>query len=278
GQADGVVAAKQLLHRGHPGRSRRCRTARANDARHLTCSVILCSLAFERVKPRGGRASKEMLVAQLPNADRDPAGFDLDPQKPSLAPLFALLAPALAGSTELSVGLMHGRGALPRHPAGHFASAGGRGLRPMLTLGAARLGGYRGDRHIALAAAVEFIHTATLLHDDVVDESSLRRGRDTANALWGNKPAVLVGDFLFARSFQLMVEDGSLPVLEVLSRTAAIIPEGEVHQLITANDTTTNEAAYLEVIEAKTAALFTAASRIGAVLAARPIAQEEALG
>ena len=147
----------------------------------------------------------------------------------------------------------------------------------MLTLGCARLCGYRGDRHIALAAAVEFIHTATLLHDDVVDASDLRRGRDTANAVWGNKPAVLVGDFLFSRSFELMVEDGSLRVLEILSRASAVIAEGEVLQLMTPNDTATTEAAYLDVIQAKTAELFAAASRIGAVLAERPPAEEEAL-
>jgi octaprenyl-diphosphate synthase len=147
----------------------------------------------------------------------------------------------------------------------------------MLTLASARLCGYRGERHVALAAAVEFIHTATLLHDDVVDASELRRGRDTANAVWGNKPAVLVGDFLFARSFELMVEDGSLRILDILSRAAAVIAEGEVGQLVAANDTTTTEAAYLEIIEAKTAALFAAASRIGAVIAERPPAEEEAI-
>jgi octaprenyl-diphosphate synthase len=161
--------------------------------------------------------------------------------------------------------------------AGHIVSAGGKRLRPMLTLASARLCGYTGDDHIALAAAVEFIHTATLLHDDVVDSSDLRRGRDTANAVWGNKPAVLVGDFLFARSFELMVEVGSLRILEILSRAAAVIAEGEVHQLITANDTATTEAAYLEVIEAKTAALFAAASRIGAVVAGRPPDEEQAI-
>ena len=116
-------------------------------------------------------------------------------------------------------------------------AAGGKRLRPMLTLAAARLCGYRGDRHIALAAAVEFIHTATLLHDDVVDESELRRGRATANAVWGNKASVLVGDFLFGRAFQLMVEDGSLRVLDILSRASAVIAEGEVLQLVTSNDT-----------------------------------------
>jgi octaprenyl-diphosphate synthase len=178
---------------------------------------------------------------------------------------------------RLIVARMHSPVALIPQLAGHIVSAGGKRLRPMLTLAAARLCGYQGDRHLALAAVVEFIHTATLLHDDVVDDSDLRRGRDTANAVWGNKPAILVGDFLFSRSFELMVEDGSLRVLEILSHAAAVIAEGEVKQLVTANDTTTTEADYLEVIEAKTAALFAAASRIGAVVAERPLAEEQAL-
>ena len=162
---------------------------------------------------------------------------------------------------------MHSPVALIPQLAGHIIAAGGKRLRPMLTLAAARLCGYRGDRHIALAACVEFIHTATLLHDDVVDESDLRRGRATANAVWGNKASVLVGDFLFSRAFQLMVEDGSLRVLEILSRASAVIAEGEVLQLVTSNDTETTEQAYLEVIRCKTAALFAAACRIGAVVA-----------
>jgi octaprenyl-diphosphate synthase len=161
--------------------------------------------------------------------------------------------------------------------AGHIIAAGGKRLRPMLTLAAARMCGYRGDRHIALAAAVEFIHTATLLHDDVVDASDLRRGLATANAVWGNKSSVLVGDFLFSRAFQLMVEDGSLKVLEILSEASAVIAEGEVLQLVTSNDTGTGEEAYLAVIQAKTAQLFAAAARIGAVLADRPREEEEAL-
>jgi len=147
----------------------------------------------------------------------------------------------------------------------------------MLTLASARLCDYHGTRHLALAACVEFIHTATLLHDDVVDDSALRRGSATANAVWGNKPSVLVGDFLFARAFQLMVEDGSLRVLEILSNASAVIAEGEVKQMITANNTETSETAYLDVIKAKTATLFAAACRIGAVIAERPQAQEEAL-
>ncbi len=147
----------------------------------------------------------------------------------------------------------------------------------MLTLATARLCGYRGERHIALAAAVEFIHTATLLHDDVVDASDLRRGLATANAVWGNKSSVLVGDFLFSRAFQLMVEDGSLPILAILSEASAVIAEGEVLQLVTSNDTESTEKAYLDVIEAKTAQLFAAAARVGAVLAERPSAEEQAL-
>jgi octaprenyl-diphosphate synthase len=147
----------------------------------------------------------------------------------------------------------------------------------MLTLAAARLCGYTGERHISLAACVEFIHTATLLHDDVVDESDLRRGLDTANAVWGNKPSVLVGDFLFSRAFQIMVEDGSLEVLKILSNASAVIAEGEVRQLITSNNMATTEEDYLEVIRSKTAALFAAACRIGAVVADRPASEAEAL-
>ncbi|NQW11889.1 MAG: polyprenyl synthetase family protein [Alphaproteobacteria bacterium] len=161
--------------------------------------------------------------------------------------------------------------------AGHIVAAGGKRLRPMLTLATAGLVGYQGDRHIGLATAVEFIHTATLLHDDVVDESDLRRGQDTANAVWGNQASVLVGDFLFSRAFQLMVADGSLKTLKILADASAIIAEGEVRQLITTNDVETTEAAYLEVIENKTAELFAAAARIGAVVADRPDDEEARL-
>jgi len=161
--------------------------------------------------------------------------------------------------------------------ANHLISSGGKRLRPMLTLAAARLCGYPGARHVGLAASVEFIHTATLLHDDVVDASDLRRGLATANAVWGNKSSVLVGDFLFSRAFELMVEDGSLEVLAILSHASAVIAEGEVLQLVTSNDTETTEAAYLQVIRSKTAQLFAAATRIGAVLAERPRSEVEAL-
>ena len=161
--------------------------------------------------------------------------------------------------------------------AGHVVAAGGKRLRPMLTLAAARLCGYSGLRHIGLATCVEFIHTATLLHDDVVDDSALRRGLASANTVWGNKPSVLVGDFLFSRAFELMVEDGSLEVLAILSRASSIIAEGEVMQLVTTSDIETTEAAYLEVVRAKTARLFAAACRIGAVVAERPSGEADAL-
>ncbi|WP_281017343.1 MULTISPECIES: polyprenyl synthetase family protein [unclassified Minwuia] len=161
--------------------------------------------------------------------------------------------------------------------ASHIVAAGGKRLRPMLTLAAADLCGYQGDRQVSLAACVEFIHTATLLHDDVVDESDLRRGNATANAVFGNQASVLVGDFLFSRAFQLMVADGSLEVLAILSKASAVIAEGEVLQLITTNDTETTEDAYLDVISAKTAALFSAACRVGAIVAEAPKAEVEAL-
>ena len=161
--------------------------------------------------------------------------------------------------------------------AGHIIAAGGKRLRPVLTLSSARLCGYEGDRHVELAACVEFIHTATLLHDDVVDESGLRRGVPTANAVWDNKACILVGDFLFSRAFEIMVADGSLKVLETLSAASATIAEGEVHQLATTNDLSTTEEEYLEVISAKTAKLFEAAAQVGAVVADQPERAERSL-
>jgi octaprenyl-diphosphate synthase len=167
----------------------------------------------------------------------------------------------------------------PRIPevTAHLVEAGGKRLRPMLTLATARMCGYGGPFHIHLAATVEFIHTATLLHDDVVDESARRRGRPTANLLWDNKSSVLVGDYLFARSFQLMVETGNLRVLDILSDAAATIAEGEVLQLTAAQDLATDERVYLQVVRGKTAALFAAATEVGGVIAGAPDAQLTAL-
>ena len=161
--------------------------------------------------------------------------------------------------------------------AKHVISAGGKRLRPMLTLASAKLCNYDGARHVTLATCIEFIHTATLLHDDVVDDSKLRRGLETANSVWGNQASVLVGDFLFSRSFELMVEDGSVKVMRILASASACLAEGEVMQLLTANDTETGESAYLDVIKAKTAQLFAAACRLGAVVADRPNVEEEGL-
>ena len=157
----------------------------------------------------------------------------------------------------------------PRIPevTAHLVEAGGKRLRPMLTLAAARLCGYDGPYHVHLAATVEFIHTATLLHDDVVDESDQRRGRPTANLLWDNQSSVLVGDYLFSRSFQLMVETGSLRVLDILANASATIAEGEVLQLTATADLATTEEIYFKVVRGKTAALFSAAMQVGGVIA-----------
>jgi octaprenyl-diphosphate synthase len=198
-------------------------------------------------------------------------------RKASVETLRLLVQSDLEQVNKTIVENMHSPVALIPQLAGHIVAAGGKRLRPMLTLAAAGLCGYEGTRHIGLAACVEFIHTATLLHDDVVDESDLRRGNDTANAVWGNQASVLVGDFLFSRSFQLMVADGSLEVLRILSDASAVIAEGEVHQLMTTNDVDTTEDAYLEVIRCKTAQLFAAAAEIGPVVSGLPKDRQEAM-
>ncbi|HAD25202.1 MAG TPA: hypothetical protein DCF61_05660 [Alphaproteobacteria bacterium] len=161
--------------------------------------------------------------------------------------------------------------------AGHLINSGGKRLRPMLTLAAVKMCGHTGDDRVKLAASVEFLHTATLLHDDVVDESDMRRGESTANIIWGNQASVLVGDFLLSRAFQLMVEIGSLKILDILSAAAGTIVEGEVLQLDRASDTSTTEDTYLKIITAKTATLFAAACQSAAVMAGRPAPEEEAL-
>ena len=205
------------------------------------------------------------------------------PQRPAagdaLARLVALVGADLDACNRTIVARMDSPVALIPQLAAHIVAAGGKRLRPLLTLAAARLCGTPegATRHVHLAACVEFIHTATLLHDDVVDESVLRRGLASANAVFGNKASVLVGDFLFARAFQLMVEDGSLKVLGILSHAAATIAEGEVLQLVTQNDLSTSESRYLDVVRGKTAALFAAACQVGAVVADRPAREEQAL-
>ena len=192
------------------------------------------------------------------------------------------LAEALADDMEAVNALIRDRMAsehAPRIPevTAHLVEAGGKRLRPMLTLAAARLCGYGGPYHVHLAATVEFIHTATLLHDDVVDESRQRRGRPTANLLWDNKSSVLVGDYLFARSFQLMTETDNMRVLNILANASAVIAEGEVLQLTAAQDLRTDEAVYMKVIRGKTAALFSAATEVGGVISGAPEDQVRAL-
>jgi octaprenyl-diphosphate synthase len=205
--------------------------------------------------------------------------YRLDPTRPqpSLEPMMQLVASDMNMVNAVILDRMQSDIPLIPELAGHLIAGGGKRMRPMLTLASARLLGYTGTRHHRLAAAVEFIHTATLLHDDVVDGSDLRRGKRTANLIWGNPASILVGDFLFSRSFELMVEDGSLKVLKILSNASAVIAEGEVDQLTAARRVDLGEERYLDIIGAKTAALFAAACRISAVVAERPESEEAAL-
>ena len=196
---------------------------------------------------------------------------------PSIEPMLTLTAQGMNAVNQVILDRMQSEVPLIPALAGHLISGGGKRLRPMLTLAGAELVGYTGSRHYKLAAAVEFIHTATLLHDDVVDGSDLRRGKAAANIVFGNPATVLVGDFLFSRSFELMTEDGSLKVLKILSGASAVIAEGEVDQLTAQRKIDTSEERYLHIIHAKTAALFAAASRIPAVVAECSEEEEQAL-
>lgn len=202
---------------------------------------------------------------------------DRGPVENAIERLVDLVADDLEAMNKVITNRMQSPVPMIPNLAGYLISSGGKRLRPLLTLCSAKMLDNEADKQIKLAAAVEFIHTATLLHDDVIDESALRRGKPAANILYGNKASVLVGDFLFSRSFQLMVEVGSLKVLDILSRAAAVIAEGEVLQLSMAKDTTASEAEYMNVIEAKTAALFAAAAQSGGIAAGATLDQEQAL-
>ncbi len=195
----------------------------------------------------------------------------------SLQLLFDLVGDDMGGVNRIIMDKARSDVDLIPELARHLIDSGGKRLRPMLTIAAARMCNYMGSEHIKLAASVEFMHTATLLHDDVVDESDLRRGKKSARILWGNEASVLVGDFLLGQAFKMMVDVGSLEALRILSNAAAVIAEGEVMQLIASKNTETNEDEYLAVINAKTAALFSAAAEVGAVLAERPKAEQAAL-
>src|SRR6187455_2447255 len=218
--------------------------------------AFLCSLFLN--------AGRCILAVVLPFESPNPA---------SLNRLVELVAPDMERVNVTILARTGSEVAMIPEVANHLIASGGKRLRPMLTLAMARLAGYAGDGHIKLAAAVEFMHTATLLHDDVVDESNMRRGKVAARMLWGNEASVLVGDFLLGQAFKMMVEVADLHALEILSSAAAVIAEGEVMQLGTAKNTATNEDEYLSVIRAKTAELFAAACEVGPALAAKEKAE-----
>ena len=199
------------------------------------------------------------------------------PGPQAIADIRNLVADDLNGLDECIVASLASEVALVNQVARHIVAGGGKRLRPLLVLLAARGCGYRGDQHVQAAAIVEFIHTATLLHDDVVDGSDLRRGRDTANAVFGNEASVLVGDFLYSRAFQMMVQIGEMRIMEVMADATNVIAEGEVLQLMNCNDPDTDEARYFEVIRSKTAKLFEAGARVAAILAGASDATETAL-
>ena len=201
------------------------------------------------------------------------------PRKPpeSLKPLLDLVTEDMSAINRIILDKAISDVELIPELAHHLIDSGGKRLRPMLTIAASKLCNYPGNGHIRVASAVEFMHTATLLHDDVVDESELRRGKQTARMIWGNQASVLVGDFLLGQAFLMLVEVGSMPVLKIMSNAAAIIAEGEVMQLAAAKNMTTTEDEYLTIINAKTAALFSAAAEVGGAIAERPADEEAAL-
>jgi octaprenyl-diphosphate synthase len=194
-----------------------------------------------------------------------------------LQPILDLVSEDMAGVNRIILDKAVSDVELIPKLAHHLIESGGKRLRPMLTIAGAKLSGYKGDGHVRLAAAVEFMHTATLLHDDVVDDSDYRRGKPAARLLWGNTASVLVGDFLLGQAFRMMVDVGSLPALKILSNASAVIAEGEVMQLSAAKNMATTEDDYLAIINAKTAALFSAACEVGAAIAQRPTEEQAAL-
>lgn len=206
-----------------------------------------------------------------------PFGGSSDAPLPSLDALVGLVSEDMDRVNDGILARAQSHVELIPEIAGHLINSGGKRIRPMLTLASARMCGYLGEYHIKLATAVEFMHTATLLHDDVVDESDLRRGKQAARVIWGNQASVLVGDYLLGQAFKMMVETGSLDCLRILSNAAVVIAEGEVLQLSISQDTSTTEDAYLQVVGAKTAALFSAAAEVGGVIAGRPRDEQAAL-
>ena len=218
---------------------------------------------YNRQQSRRDGSGVEGLSSVAPQHSNAPAA----PREKSIAPLMQLVDADMQRVNQMILDMAAANAEMIPEIARHLIDSGGKRLRPMLTLAAALACGYRGDGHVKLAATVEFMHTATLLHDDVVDESELRRGKPSARMVWGNQASVLVGDYLLGQAFRTMVEVGSLDALAVLSRAAAVIAEGEVLQLVAAKHLSTSEEQYLQVINAKTAALFSAATEVGPIIA-----------
>jgi len=200
-----------------------------------------------------------------------------EPRDGSLKPLLDLVAEDMGKVNRIILDKAISDVELIPELAHHLIESGGKRLRPMLTIAAAKLAGYKGEGHVRLAAAVEFMHTATLLHDDVVDQSDYRRGKQAARLVWGNQASVLVGDFLLGQAFRMMVDVGSLPALRILSNASAVIAEGEVMQLAAAKNMATTEDDYIAIITAKTATLFSAAAEVGGAIASRPVDEQAAM-
>jgi octaprenyl-diphosphate synthase len=275
----GLVAPNRLRHLEAFSQHENQRCIDIVDAFAVALKAVICHLPLTCAKRPAMQANSLALrVGGRQRSGMTATLHRIGPERsPSLDPMINLVAAEMNHVNAVILERMQSQIPLIPELAGHLIAGGGKRMRPMLTLASARLLDYSGTRHHKLAAAVEFIHTATLLHDDVVDGSDLRRGRRTANIIWGNPASVLVGDFLFSRSFELMVEDGSLKVLKILSNASAVIAEGEVNQLTAQRQIGTGEDKYLEIIGAKTAALFAAACRISAVVAERSEHIEEAL-
>jgi octaprenyl-diphosphate synthase len=206
-----------------------------------------------------------------------PFGANADKAQPTLDALVKLARPDMDQVNRLVLEKAESHVELIPELARHLIDSGGKRIRPMLTIAAARMCGYSASLHLKLAMAVEFMHTATLLHDDVVDESDQRRGKQAARIIWGNQASVLVGDYLLGQAFKMMVETGSIEALRILSNAACVIAEGEVLQLSVSQDLSTTEDQYLQVVGAKTAALFSAATEVGGVIAGRPKEEQLAL-
>src|SRR5690606_1304126 len=236
-----------------------------------SCRLSGARLEFWRGKGAGAHIGRSIAVGVVVNLG------DGKREAPSIKQLIDLTATDMARVNELILARAGSAGELIPDAANHPIPSGGKRLRPLVTLAAARMFGYEGDGHVKLAVSVEFMHTATLLRDDVVDESELRRGRKTARTIWGNQASVLVGDFLLGQAFRMMVDVGSLEALDILSTAASIIAEGEVMQLAAAKNLETTEDEHFAVIKAKTAALFSAAAEVGPVIAGASRAERAAL-